>query len=245
MAGARRRVLDRGRVGGGGVRLGLWGAALAVEYVSPAVGFWTPGLGRSTTDDWDVEGGHLAERCSLFIIIALGESLLVTGATFEGLPWTAPTVAAFAVAFVGSVVMWWIYFDTGAERGVRRITTSDDPGRLARLIYTYVHLLVVGGVIVASVADELVLAHPAGRTEVTTAAAVLGGPALFLLGNLLFKRAIAGLALAGLGLLAGLVPAAAVASPLLLGAAVAAALAMVALWETVSLRSRRPAILEP
>ena len=93
----------------GGVRLGLWGAALAVEYVSPAVGFWTPGLGRSTTDDWDVEGGHLAERCSLFIIIALGESLLVTGATFEGLPWTAPTVAAFAVAFVGSVAMWWIY----------------------------------------------------------------------------------------------------------------------------------------
>ncbi len=233
----------------GGVRLGLWGAALAVEYVSPAVGFWTPGLGRSTTDDWDVEGGHLAERCSLFIIIALGESLLVTGATFEGLPWTAPTVAAFAVAFVGSVAMWWIYFDTGAERGVRRITTSDDPGRLARLIYTYVHLLVVGGVIVASVADELVLAHPAGRTEVTTAAAVLGGPALFLLGNLLFKRAIAGRVplshLAGLGLLAGLVPAAAVASPLLLGAAVAAALAMVALWETVSLRSRRPAILEP
>src|SRR4051794_26080014 len=226
----------------GGVRLGLWGAALAVEYVSPAVGFWTPGLGRSTTDDWDVEGGHLAERCSLFVIIALGESLLVTGATFEGLPWTAPTVAAFAVAFVGSVAMWWIYFDTGAERGVRRITTSDDPGRLARLIYTYVHLLIVGGVIVASVADELVLAHPAGRTEVTTAAAVLGGPALFLLGNLLFKRAIAGRVplshLAGLGLLAGLVPAAAVASPLLLGAAVAAALAMVARWETVSLRSR-------
>ena len=238
-----------GALAEGGVRLGLWGAALAVEYVSPAVGFWTPGLGRSTTDDWDVEGGHLAERCSLFIIIALGESLLVTGATFEGLPWTAPTVAAFAVAFVGSVAMWWIYFDTGAERGVRRITTSDDPGRLARLIYTYVHLLVVGGVIVASVADELVLAHPAGRTEVTTAAAVLGGPALFLLGNLLFKRAIAGRVplshLAGLGLLAGLVPAAAVASPLLLGAAVAAALAMVALWETVSLRSRRPAILEP
>ena len=148
----------------GGVRLGLWGAALAVEYVSPAVGFWTPGLGRSTTDDWDVEGGHLAERCSLFIIIALGESLLVTGATFEGLPWTAPTVAAFAVAFVGSVAMWWIYFDTGAERGVRRITTSDDPGRLARLIYTYVHLLVVGGVIVA-LGRRRAGSRPSGRAH--------------------------------------------------------------------------------
>ena len=94
--------------------------------------------------------------------------------------------------------------------------------------------------------DELVLAHPAGPRK-SAAAALLGGPALYLLGNLLL--AIAGRAplshLVGLGLLAGLVPAAAVASPLLLGAAVAAALAIVALWETVSLRSRRPAILEP
>ena len=48
----------------------------------PSVGFWVPGLGRSTTADWDVDGGHLAERCALFIIIALGESILVTGATF-------------------------------------------------------------------------------------------------------------------------------------------------------------------
>jgi hypothetical protein len=64
-------------------RVALWATALAVEYLSPSIGFWTPGLGRSTTADWDVEGGHMAERCALFIIIALGESVLVTGATFS------------------------------------------------------------------------------------------------------------------------------------------------------------------
>ena len=63
-------------------RLGLWAVALAIEYTGPAVGFFVPGLGRSETADWAIEGGHLAERCGLFVIIALGESILVTGATF-------------------------------------------------------------------------------------------------------------------------------------------------------------------
>ena len=56
--------------------------------------------------------------------------------------------------------MWWIYFNIGAERASRRIARSSDPGRLARLAYTYLHLLLVAGIIVAAVGDELVLAHP-------------------------------------------------------------------------------------
>jgi low temperature requirement protein LtrA len=90
------------------IRLAWWSFALGLEYLAPSVGFWTPGLGRSTTSDWDVEGGHLAERGSLFIIIALGESVLVTGAAFAGLAWTPETTSAFAVDFAGSVAMWWI-----------------------------------------------------------------------------------------------------------------------------------------
>ena len=138
---------------------GSWRSSSSMS--SPAVGFWTPRLGRSTTADWDVEGGHMAERCGLFIIIALGESILVTGATFAELPWTAATVAAFLSAFVGSVAMWWIYFNIGAETGQpahRRGRAI--PGRLARLAYTYLHLPLVAGIIVAAVGDELVLAHP-------------------------------------------------------------------------------------
>src|SRR5262249_29216139 len=172
-------------------RVPLWAAALAVEYLSPSIGFWTPGLGRSTTADWDVEGGHMAERCALFIIIALGESVLVTGATFAKLPWSPITVAAFATAFVGSAAMWWIYFNIGAERGSRRISQSSDPGRLARLAYTYMHLPLVAGIIVSAVGDELVLAHPTGHTDFKTAATTFGGPVLYLIGNLMFKRTTA------------------------------------------------------
>src|SRR4029434_8964532 len=96
----------------------------------------------------------------LFVIIALGESILVTGSAFAQQGWNTATVSAFVVAFLGSVAMWWIYFDTGAERGSRRIAQSDDPGRQGRLAYTYLHLLVIAGVIVSAVADELVLVHP-------------------------------------------------------------------------------------
>jgi low temperature requirement protein LtrA len=227
----------------GGWRLGLWATALVIEYVSPSAGFWTPGLGRSTTADWDISGAHMAERCALFIIIALGESVLVTGATFAGLPWTATTVAAFLVAFLGSVAMWWLYFNVGAERASRNIAASGDPGRVARFAYTYLHLPLVAGIVLAAVGDELVLAHPTGHTDAKTAAVLIGAPALYLLGNLLFKRAAADSPalshMIGLALLAALIPAAAVMEPLAFSAATTAVLVVVAAWETIAFRRAR------
>jgi low temperature requirement protein LtrA len=221
-------------------RLLLWTLALILDYASPALGFWTPGLGRSRTVDWDVEGGHLAERCGLFVIIALGESIVVTGAKFADLAWTGTTVAAFLVAFFATVAMWWIYFNIGAERASARIMASSDPGRLARLAYTYLHIVLIAGIIVSAVADELVLSHPLGHTEPSTIAVILGGPALYLLGNIMFKRTTAPrLALShlvGLALLTGLVAVAASLPPLLLGAATTVVLVVVAAWETWSLQ---------
>ncbi|WP_433866067.1 low temperature requirement protein A [Ralstonia wenshanensis] len=181
-----------GGLSDGSVRWACWIVALAIEWLGPSMGFYTPGLGRSTTNDWNVEGGHMAERCSLFIIIALGESVLVTGSTFAGLDWTAENIAAMAMSFIGSLAMWWLYFDTIAERGAHTMSHSADPGRLARLAYTYIHVVLVAGIIVGAVADEFVLAHPVGHAHEGTTLAVLGSAALYLLGNLLFKWAIFG-----------------------------------------------------
>jgi low temperature requirement protein LtrA len=221
-------------------RLALWITALAIEYVSPSVYFWTPGLGRSTTADWDVVGAHMAERCGLFIIIALGESILVTGAKFADLAWTAPTVAALLAAFVGSLAMWWIYFNIGAERASRHIAGSSDAGRVARLAYTYLHLPLVAGIVLAAVGDELVLVHPLGHADAKTAAVLIGAPAIYLVGNLLFKRATATSPalshMVGLALLALLIPVSAVAAPLTLSVLTTAVLVLVAALETASLR---------
>lgn len=222
-------------------RLALWMIALAVEYVSPAARFWVPGLGASTMQEWTIEGGHMAERCALFIIIALGESIVVTGATFAELTWTFGNVAAFASALVGCIAMWWIYFHKGAEAGSELISASAEPGRLARLAYTYLHMPIVAGIILAAVADEFVIKHPDGHSDLKTVISAIGGPLLFLLGAILFKLAIRGwLQLShgvGIVVLGVLAYFAGGFSPLVLSVLTTTIMIVVAIWESVSLRS--------
>ena len=225
----------------GHARLVLWALALAIEYVSPAVRFWIPKYGASSVADWYVEGGHMAERCAGFIIIALGESIVVTGATFADLTWTSEVVAAFLSAFIGALAMWWLYFHKGAEAGSELISNSSEPGRLARLAYTYLHLPIVAGIILSAVADDLVLQHPAGHSDSRTVLSAVGGPLLFLIGTILFKHSIRGwLQLShGVGIVALCVLGwlAADFSPLMLSIATTALMVVVAAWESISLRS--------
>ena len=229
------------------LRWPLWVAALTLEYAGPALAFPVPGMGRSSTTDWDIDGGHLAERCSQFVIIALGESVLVTGSSFADTPWQSQTLLAFVSAFIGSVAMWWIYFDLGAERGSRAIRQSADPGRTARVAYTYLHLLIVAGIIVCAVADELTLHDPQQRSDMINGAVLLGGPMLYLLGNALFKKTVNGTNLP-LSHLIGLALLAALALTLghwpiaPLGMATTAVLVLVAIWEICSLRTVRHAL---
>jgi len=222
-------------------RLVLWAIALAIEYISPAVRFWIPGYGASAVADWVVEGGHMAERFAGFIIIALGESIVVTGATFADLTWTPENVAAFVSAFVGSLAMWWIYFNKGAEAGSEQISRSSEPGRLARLAYTYLHMPIVAGIIVTAVADELVLKHPGGHSDLNTVLSAIGGPLLFLFGTILFKHSFRGfLQLShGVGIVALCVLAwfGGELSPLTLSLLTSAIMVVVAVWESLSLRS--------
>ena len=225
----------------GNQRLMLWAVALGIEYVSPVVRFWIPKYSASSVADWYVDGGHMAERCAGFIIIALGESIVVTGATFADLVWTSATVTAFLSSFIGSLAMWWIYFHKGAEAGSELISKSSEPGRLARLAYTYLHLPIVAGIILSAVADNLVLTHPADHSDLKTVLSSIGGPLVFLIGTILFKHAIRGwFQLShGVGILALCILAwvASDLSPLLLSLSTTALMVVVAVWETVSLRS--------
>jgi low temperature requirement protein LtrA len=230
-----------GGVAEGHSRLALWGIALAIEYISPAARFWIPKYGASSMADWVIEGGHMAERCAGFIIIALGESIVVTGATFADLPWTTQSVCAFASSFVGAIAMWWIYFHKGAGAGTEQISRSSEPGRLARLAYTYLHMPIVAGIILTAVADELVLTHPAETSDLKTVLSGIGGPMLFLIRTILFKHTVRGFLQLSHGV--GIVTLAALAwfagalSPLMLSLLTSAIMIMVAAWESMSLGS--------
>lgn len=219
-------------------RIWFWLAALAVEYASPALYFYVPGLGRSRTEDWTIEGGHMAERVGLFVIICLGETLLVSGATFGGLDWSSGAVwAAFISAVLSTVAMWRLFFSQAHESASDAIIHSPDPGRVARRAYTYSPILVIAGIIVVAVSDELVLAHPGGHVSTATALTMLGGPILFLLGTAVAGWAIwrhinwtrlVGCAVLAVGWLA--VP---WTTPLILSIATTAVLMAIGVWESL------------
>lgn len=224
-------------------RIALWGAALAIEYAGPFIGFVLPWLGRSVPSDWVISGHHMAERCALFVIIALGEGIIVTGATFAGQEPSRIGTLAFLAAFTGSVTMWWLYFDVGAKRGAAHIEHHDVPGVVARNAYTYLHIPIVIGMIGVAVADEMLLAHPEGHVPRGMVWAICGGCIAYLGGIGAFKSYSSlhrnfplshwiGLVLFGL---LGAWGSSGHGSPLTLAWLTVAILALVAFWEWFSL----------
>lgn len=221
-------------------RLLFWIAAVACEYFSPMIGLWLPGMGRSRTQEWTIEGGHMAERCQLFVIVALGESILVTGATIGHMAsWEIPALIAFLVAFLGSLAMWWIYFDTSSQAGTEAIVSSNDPGRIGAYFH-YTHVIIVAGVIVTAVGNELAIAHPAGHIDTKSLAVLIGGPMIYLLGNGIYKtvvyRRFPFSHMIGLGLLAILVPFAYFTDQLMISGLTTVILIVAAIQESVSRR---------
>lgn len=231
---------------GGGLAHGhlrelLWLLAVGVDVLGGIAGFAVPGLGRSRTSDWTIEGGHFAERCQAFILIALGESIVIIGATLSAVAHVSATeVAAFVVAFAGSVALWWLYFDRSADASAEIIATSADPGRIGRSAYHLIHPVMVAGIIVVAAADGKILDKPSIHALPSSAWLILGGPALFLAGHAAFKyvvwRIVPWTRLAGIAVLALLALAVPALPEIALAACAAAVVAAVAATDRRRLR---------
>ncbi len=205
----------------GDARVALWSASLAIDVVGA--------LSLGGENDFRVSPGHFAERYELFVIIALGESIVVTGATASARGISAITVAGLAACFVSSAALWWLYFDKVAVHAQARLSSAgDDAGRLARDAYTYLHLPIVAGVVLAAVGDELVIAHPGHEASLWQSVAVAGGAALYLIGHLLFRycmvRSTSDVRIVAVALLLLLVPLGTAVPLLAIGIATAAVL---------------------
>src|SRR3954454_24380798 len=181
-----------GALADGALRTVLWLAALALDYGAPLVTFWIPGLPRLGLDAGHVGTEHFAERFQLFIIIALGESIVITGATTSDLELTPARVTAFALAFLAAAAVWWLYFSLVASIAQRRLAEAANRTMLARDAYTYLHVVIVAGILLSAVGDELVIAHPTSELSDAELAAVVSGPALYLLAHVALRLRIAG-----------------------------------------------------
>ncbi|GAA2341866.1 low temperature requirement protein A [Saccharopolyspora halophila] len=172
-----------------GPRLVVWLVALIVDVAAPRFQFRFPGLGSAPMHTWPTDPEHLAERNRGVFIIALGESILIMGFTLSELdPIPARAVLAALLGFFGLFVLWWAYFalagaDTQASRG-------DASTRSLRSAFAYAHALMVAGAIVVAVSIELRISHAEMSPAVVLT--TVGGPLIYLLGNILFLRSRTG-----------------------------------------------------
>jgi len=181
-----------GGIAEGPARTVLWLGALALDYAGPLVTFRVPGRPRLAPEAWEIGTEHFSERFQLFIIIALGETIVITGATTSELELTSATVAAFAVAFLTTAALWWLYFNLVAAISERRLAQAEARVLLARDAYTYLHVVLVAGILLNAVGDELVIAHPTEELSGAELAATVGGPALYLLAHVLLRLRMSG-----------------------------------------------------
>jgi low temperature requirement protein LtrA len=161
-------------------RVLLWTVAAAIDYAGPA---WLTrerlrGLQR-------VSVAHFAERYGLFVIICLGESVVALGVGVGAADRTLTTalVLGATLALLIAVGMWWIYFDRTAERAAARLGEHQDPVLAAADGYSYIHLVIVAGIIIFDGGVKLVV-HNSVQAPMPAPGRLLmcGGVALFLLG---------------------------------------------------------------
>ena len=181
-----------GALAGGSAQIALWLVALAIDYSAPLFLYRVPGRPKLEPTAWDVETSHFAERFQLFVIIALGESIVVTGATTSQLSLGIARLTAFGVAFLMTAAFWWLYFSYVAAIAQRRLELATERTTMARDGYTFLHVVLVAGVIVSAVGDEIVIAHPTETLHTPELVAVVAGPVIYLVGHVLFRQVMAG-----------------------------------------------------
>ncbi|WP_262282964.1 low temperature requirement protein A [Micromonospora sp. MA102] len=167
----------------------LWAVAVTIDYVSAAARYPTPGLGRVPFAQYEKTTDHLGERYQQFIILALGDVILVPTLEINRSEFTLARSAAFVTAFASMLLLWQIYVLRAGS-----IVRTTAPGLLRRAtrLAPYTHLVMLTGVVFTAAAFDLVVERPTGETPGRWIGLILGGPALFLVGRTLFTYRIVG-----------------------------------------------------
>jgi low temperature requirement protein LtrA len=156
-------------------------ARLAVWSVAAAVDLATPLLTRRRLTGVRFHAEHLPERFGLFLIIALGESIVAVGVPAAAQPDLSPvSMVAVAVAFVLACSLWWVYFVFAADTMRHRLATTTVQTDVIRQMLSYGHLALIASILAVAVGLEEVVSHPGHELSTGAAALLFGGCALYL-----------------------------------------------------------------
>jgi low temperature requirement protein LtrA len=187
LAGGALLVL--GVLFGGWTQTLLFAGALLVD--------WVPIYLTSRHGNWRVHSaGHWSERHGLFIILALGESVVAIGVGAAAQPISTPLLVAAILGVAAAIGLWWLYFDMVSLAAEHRLEEAHGQARakLAVEAYTYGHFPLVAGILLAALGVEGVVAHAGEGKPLGAfyAFPLFGGVAVYLAGQLLFKRRVHG-----------------------------------------------------
>lgn len=173
-------IIVAGLFSAGVIRAVLWGLALVISFGAPFV---------AGTGGWQVRPSHFAERHGLIVIIALGESVVTVGLSAAEEPVTVALLTIAGVAVLISAAMWWLYFDVVSLVAERRLHDAVGAARnaLARDSYSYIHGLMVSGIVYVALGLKKALLHLDAPLDAVPAVALFGGLVVYLLGHLLFR----------------------------------------------------------
>ena len=158
-----------------------WVSALLVDY---------GGLIARGVEGWRIEPGHFAERHSLAIIIALGESIVDVGVGAKAVALDVGVIAGALLGIATAGALWWAYFDMVSIFAERLLRRADPRTQvlMARDSYTYLHLPMIAGIVLFAIGVERTLPDIAAHLQPVVAATLCGGPALYLVALSAFKR---------------------------------------------------------
>ncbi|MFI7279075.1 low temperature requirement protein A [Micromonospora chersina] len=179
-----------GAVTSGNERVALWLTAITVDLVVARLQWPIPGMRQRRVNGWEmVSSRHLPERDQQLLLIALGETVLSIGLTYEHHPATLATTTALVITFLSSVLMWRIYYYRAGQVLGEAVEMSSSPVATSRRAGA-AHVVMVLGITAAAAGSEIVLAHPDGHTRTAWLAVILGGPAVFLVGRIRLERVV-------------------------------------------------------
>lgn len=167
----------------------MWLLAAGIDYAGPA--WLTRGQLRGLQQ---VGVSHFAERYGLFVIICLGESVIAIGLSAEGQTIGVELVAAVVFGLLATIGLWWTYFDRFAGLAEARLREHKEPVLAAADAYSYLHLVIVAGIIIFAVGLKATIHHPGAALVDGARLALCGGTAVFLLGNWAFQMRMLGTA---------------------------------------------------
>jgi low temperature requirement protein LtrA len=220
------------------LRAVLWAVALLVDYVSAGFRYPVPWLGRVPLDQYGKAGEHLGERYQQFMILALGDLILVPTIRYSQTEPSAARTTAFLVTFANALLLWQIYVYRAGS--LLLTVVNRRPGRVVRWA-PYTHVLMVAGIVAMAAGSELVVGQPTGRTPTGWVALIAGGSMLFLTGRTTFEyqvySRVSWTRFAFTGLLPGLSPVLRTLPPFLVAIVVASVLAGIALTDTLRANS--------